>query len=100
MNRFTSIASLLVAAALVAGVLAATSGGAKRTAPGGYATTSGYGTASSTTAADHAGTVVRADTSSLGRVLTDGHGRTLYLFEADQPNLSKLSTAGLSVWPP
>ena len=94
MNRFTSIASLLVVAALVVGVLAVTGGSASNSAP------SGYGTASSTTAAGRAGAVVQADMSSLGRVLTDGQGRTLDLFEADKPNVSKLSAAGLSVWPP
>ena len=102
MNRFTSIASLLVAAALVVGVLAVTSGNAKSTTSAALATArpTGYGTASSTTAAGRAGTIVQADMSSLGRMLTDGQGRTLYLFEADKPNVSKLSAAGLSVWPP
>jgi predicted lipoprotein with Yx(FWY)xxD motif len=94
MNRFTSIAGLLGAAAIVVGVVAVTSDSAKNNAH------SGYGTASSTTAAGRAGTVVQAHTSSLGRVMTDGQGRTLYLFQADKPNVSKLLAAGLSVWPP
>ena len=96
MNRFTSIASLLVVAALVVGVLALTGGSAKSSAPSAHR----YGPASSSTGAGRAGAIVQAETSSLGRVLTDGQGRTLYLFEADKPNVSKLSAAGLSVWPP
>jgi predicted lipoprotein with Yx(FWY)xxD motif len=35
----------------------------------------------------------------LGNVLVDAHGRTLYLFKGDQPNVSRLSHAGLAVWP-
>jgi len=35
----------------------------------------------------------------LGKVLVDAHGRTLYLFKGDRPNVSRLSRAGLAVWP-
>jgi predicted lipoprotein with Yx(FWY)xxD motif len=35
----------------------------------------------------------------LGRTLVDARGRTLYLFEADRPNLSNCSSACLTVWP-
>jgi predicted lipoprotein with Yx(FWY)xxD motif len=37
--------------------------------------------------------------TSLGRTLVDARGRTLYLFEADRPNLSNCSSACLNVWP-
>jgi predicted lipoprotein with Yx(FWY)xxD motif len=37
--------------------------------------------------------------TSLGRTLVDARGRTLYLFEADRPNLSNCSSACLSIWP-
>jgi predicted lipoprotein with Yx(FWY)xxD motif len=33
-------------------------------------------------------------------MLVDAHGRTLYLFEADKPNMSNCSSACLSIWPP
>ena len=32
--------------------------------------------------------------------LVDANGRTLYLFEADRPNVSILSAAGQAIWPP
>jgi predicted lipoprotein with Yx(FWY)xxD motif len=35
----------------------------------------------------------------LGKILVDSHGRTLYLFKGDRPNVSRLSRAGLAVWP-
>ena len=37
--------------------------------------------------------------TSHGRTLVDARGRTLYLFEADRPNLSNCSSGCLSVWP-
>jgi len=103
MNRFRAIAGVLVAAAVVVVVLALTGGSTKNSSaatrpPAGA--TPAYGTKAPTSAPSRAGTVIQAQTSSLGRVLTDGHGRTLYLFEADKPNVSKLSAAGLRIWPP
>jgi predicted lipoprotein with Yx(FWY)xxD motif len=106
MNRFTAIAGVIVAAAIVVVVLALTGGSTKKNAAPSAATpapagaTSAYGTPAARTGAARAGTIVQAHTSSLGRLLTDGNGRTLYLFEADRPNVSKLSAAGLSIWPP
>jgi predicted lipoprotein with Yx(FWY)xxD motif len=35
----------------------------------------------------------------LGRILVDAHGRTLYLFEADKPDMSDCSGACQSIWP-
>jgi predicted lipoprotein with Yx(FWY)xxD motif len=106
MNRFRAIAGLIGVAAIVVVVLALTGGSTKKNASASAATrapagaTSAYGTTASSTGASRAGTIIQAQTSSLGRLLTDGHGRTLYLFEADKPNVSKLSAAGLSIWPP
>lgn len=37
--------------------------------------------------------------TGVGNTLVDARGRTLYLFEADTPNVSKLSRAGFRVWP-
>jgi predicted lipoprotein with Yx(FWY)xxD motif len=106
MSRFRAIAGVIVAAAIVVVVLALTGGSTKKNAAAGAATrapagaTSAYGASASSPGAGRAGTIIQAHASSLGRVLTDGHGRTLYLFEADKPNVSKLSAAGLSIWPP
>ena len=38
--------------------------------------------------------------SSLGRILVDGKGRTLYLFEADKGTTSACDGACASAWPP
>jgi len=38
-------------------------------------------------------------TTPLGRILVDANGRTLYLFEADKPDMSNCSGACLSLWP-
>lgn len=106
MNRFRAIAGLIGIAAIVVVVLALTGGSSKKNAAASAATrapagaTSAYGARAATTGAARAGTIIQARTSSLGRLLTDGHGRALYLFEADKPNVSKLSAAGLSIWPP
>src|SRR4029450_6941159 len=42
---------------------------------------------------------VSATSTSLGMVLVDGSGRTLYLFEKDQPNQSACSGACVAAWP-
>ena len=38
--------------------------------------------------------------TALGPMLTDGSGRTLYLFAPDTRNMSTLSSAGRAIWPP
>ena len=74
------ILAVLVIAA-VAAFFVATSGGTTKTA------------ASSSSA-------VSLEQTSLGPVLVDANGRTLYLFESDRPNVSTLSAAGRAIWPP
>ena len=54
-------------------------------------------------AATHATTAtatVKVGSSSLGRILVDGRGRTLYLFEKDSRGHSACSGACTSYWPP
>jgi predicted lipoprotein with Yx(FWY)xxD motif len=41
-----------------------------------------------------------AERPSLGRVLVDDEGRTVYLFEKDEPHESYCTGACASVWPP
>ena len=45
------------------------------------------------------GSAVSVKHTSLGNTLVDANGRTLYLFQADKPNVSTLSRAGFAVWP-
>jgi len=45
------------------------------------------------------GSAISLKQSSVGKVLTDANGRALYLFAGDNRNASRLSAAGLAVWP-
>jgi predicted lipoprotein with Yx(FWY)xxD motif len=45
-------------------------------------------------------TIGVADNSSLGRILVDSHGRTLYLFKADRTMRSTCVGACAIAWPP
>jgi len=47
-----------------------------------------------------AGPSVKLASTSLGSVLVDSRGRTLYLFEADKGPMSRCSNACAGVWPP
>ena len=47
-----------------------------------------------------AGTVHARDTGSLGTILVDARGHTLYLFEADTAGMSTCNGACASAWPP
>ncbi|PBC75898.1 putative lipoprotein with Yx(FWY)xxD motif [Streptomyces sp. TLI_235] len=46
------------------------------------------------------GAVVVVHDSSLGKILTDSQGRTLYLFEKDSPTMSACDGACAAAWPP
>jgi predicted lipoprotein with Yx(FWY)xxD motif len=61
----------------------------------------GYGGGGGSTAASSSGkgSVALASTK-LGKVLVDGNGRTLYLFEADKGAMSTCDGACASAWPP
>jgi predicted lipoprotein with Yx(FWY)xxD motif len=63
-----------------------------RTAAGGNP----YGGAPASTGAAS----IKISTSSAGSFLTDGHGRTLYLFARDTGNMSTCTGRCASVWPP
>jgi predicted lipoprotein with Yx(FWY)xxD motif len=82
---FTSL-SLVVAAALTA---TACGGVGETTAMSATATTSGGASAA-----------VRAQNGSLGKILVDAEGRTLYLFKADSPSASACDGACAAAWPP
>jgi predicted lipoprotein with Yx(FWY)xxD motif len=88
----------LVALAAV-GVLAAGCGsngsGSSSSGMGGYGS---RGTAPASGGASSAATV-SATSTNLGMILVDGNGRTLYLFEKDQPNQSACAGACVAAWP-
>jgi predicted lipoprotein with Yx(FWY)xxD motif len=44
--------------------------------------------------------MVAAASTKLGSILVDGSGRTLYLFQKDQPNQSACAGACAAAWPP
>jgi predicted lipoprotein with Yx(FWY)xxD motif len=46
------------------------------------------------------GATVSTGSSSLGRILVDGKGRTLYLFEKDRRDRSACSATCTTYWPP
>ena len=67
---------------------------------GGSGTYSGSGGSSSGSSAPATPTTVETRSGSLGTYLTDGSGRTLYLFLADHAGQSACSGACASAWPP
>jgi predicted lipoprotein with Yx(FWY)xxD motif len=88
----------LVALAAV-GVLAAGCG-SSNSGSGGSGSGGGlYGDSSAPTTAPSGVATVSATSTSLGMILVDGSGRTLYLFEKDQPNQSACAGACVAAWP-
>lgn len=65
----------------------------------GYGATGGYGGNAGAATQAPSATSVAVATSRLGKVLTDGQGRTLYLFTKDANGSSSCNPACLSVWP-
>jgi predicted lipoprotein with Yx(FWY)xxD motif len=85
---------LTAALAVTALVLAACSNNSTTAPPaaGGSITTSAPATS---------GTTVKAvDNASFGKILTDGDGNVLYLYEQDQGTTTACTTSCLSTWPP
>ena len=60
----------------------------------------GYGAAPVTPSAAGTAATVDLRNSSLGKIVVDAHGRTLYLFEADKGGKSTCDGPCASVWPP
>ena len=84
-----ALAALVAVGALAAGC-GSSSGGGGIYGGGGPASTGGGPTGVAT---------VTAASTKLGMVLVDGSGRTLYLFEKDQPDQSACSGACAAAWP-
>jgi predicted lipoprotein with Yx(FWY)xxD motif len=73
---------------------AGTSGGASSSSSG----SAGYGYGGPAKAAGAMS--VKLTDSTLGKILVDGEGKTLYLFEADTANKSNCSGGCIAIWPP
>jgi predicted lipoprotein with Yx(FWY)xxD motif len=82
--KYLTSAGLAIVVAGVAVIVFAVGGGAAKTPPSPNVP---------------AASAVSVRSTSLGKTLVDARGRTLYLFEGDGRNVSKLSRAGLAVWP-
>jgi predicted lipoprotein with Yx(FWY)xxD motif len=93
--RFLPAAHGLLVLAPAAGItmLVAACGGV------GYGGSTGYGAASSAATASSSASVT-ARASSLGQIITDAQGRTLYLFEKDSGSSSACDSSCAAVWPP
>jgi predicted lipoprotein with Yx(FWY)xxD motif len=59
-----------------------------------------YGGNATPSSAPASGAVVDLRGSTLGQILVDGQGRTLYLFEADKTSKPTCNGACASAWPP
>jgi len=88
MSRIMVVIGIAVVALVVAacGGSSGSSGGA-------------YGGSTASHSSSGKGSVALASTK-LGKVLVDGNGRTLYLFEADKGTMSNCDGACASAWPP
>jgi predicted lipoprotein with Yx(FWY)xxD motif len=56
--------------------------------------------ASSANTSSASGSTVDVGNTDLGKILVDSKGMTLYLFEADKPNMSNCSGACQNIWTP
>jgi predicted lipoprotein with Yx(FWY)xxD motif len=98
MKRLTAISGAVTGVLAIVAVVLILSTGSSTKGSAAAASAPSYG--SPATSQRTTGTTIEVRTSPLGRLLTDGRGRTLYLFEADKPNVSRLSRAGAAIWPP
>jgi predicted lipoprotein with Yx(FWY)xxD motif len=87
-----ALATLLTVGVLAAGCGSSGSGGS---GSGGY----GSSGPAATSGGQSGAATVATTTSKLGTILVDGSGRTLYLFEKDQPDQSACAGACVAAWP-
>jgi len=90
----------LVALVALAAAGALAAGCGNSSGSGGYGS-GGYGAGGAAPTSNQPSGVSTVTTAStkLGMILVDGSGRTLYLFEKDQPNQSACSGACVAAWP-
>jgi predicted lipoprotein with Yx(FWY)xxD motif len=89
-----TLVAVAAAAAIVAGC-GSNNSGSGSSGGGAY----GSGGSSGVSNGQSGVATVKTASSSVGTILVDGSGRTLYLFEKDQPNQSACSGACASAWP-
>ncbi|MCW2983722.1 MAG: hypothetical protein JWR63_1292 [Conexibacter sp.] len=75
-------------------------GGSSSSYGGSSSTASGSGSSASSTSSAGAASVKTAKTGPLGTFLTDGKGRTLYLWDADTGRSSTCTGGCATAWPP
>lgn len=90
---------IVLGAALVALVLAACSNGGSNGSSGGQAAGGGQATGAQGGGQAAGGATVAVADGSLGKMLVDGQGRTLYLFLADESSSSTCAGDCASTWP-
>jgi predicted lipoprotein with Yx(FWY)xxD motif len=90
-----ALVALAAAGTLAAGCGNNSGSGSGATGSGGY----GSSGAAPTSNPPSGVATVTATSTQLGMILVDGSGRTLYLFEKDQPNQSACSGACVAAWP-
>lgn len=96
LNSAIAAAALLVAACGGSGASAY----GTSTSPSSNGRYPGVASSPTGTPAPSAMATVALRSTALGRILVDGSGRTLYLFEADRSNISTCYGDCASVWPP
>jgi predicted lipoprotein with Yx(FWY)xxD motif len=96
------LAALAAVGALAAGCGSSNNSGSGGSSSGGTSSGGGiYGGGSAPPSSGQSGvTTVATASTKLGSILVDGNGRTLYLFEKDQPDQSACSGGCASTWPP
>jgi predicted lipoprotein with Yx(FWY)xxD motif len=95
----TLVAAALLAAGCGSSSNAASSGTSSKSSGGGY----GYGapaTSATTTMPASGSATVSSRMTSLGQILVDGNGMTIYLFEKDTGTTSMCDSSCAKYWPP
>jgi predicted lipoprotein with Yx(FWY)xxD motif len=99
MGRRTTTTAMTVTGAAIGVVLAACGSGSGGSSGAAGSATPSMPAAGSTAPSGSAATVT-VRTTSLGQVLADGQGRTLYLLTADKGTTSSCTGGCVAVWPP
>jgi predicted lipoprotein with Yx(FWY)xxD motif len=89
-----------LAAPLGAALLAAACGSSASSSSAPASSAPATSSAASPAAAGGAGTTIKTSTGSAGTFLTDGSGRSVYMFAKDSMNQTTCSGACAAAWPP